>query len=65
MTMTLNVSGMTCQHCVRAVTAAIVAADPKAAVAVDLAAGQVKVATALPRDQVAALVQAEGYAVAA
>ena len=34
-----QVSGMTCGHCVRAVTQAIEALDPAARVNVDLAAG--------------------------
>ena len=38
----LKVAGMTCQHCVRAVTQAIQAEDPRAAVQVDLAAGPVR-----------------------
>jgi copper chaperone len=61
MKVALKVAGMTCQHCVRAVTGAIQALDPQAQVAVDLAAGAVAVETTLPRDQVAAAVAAEGY----
>ncbi|MBK1662697.1 heavy-metal-associated domain-containing protein [Paracraurococcus ruber] len=61
----LKVGGMSCQHCVRAVTQAIQAADPGAAVQVDLAAGLVRAETRLPRDRVAALVAEEGYQVAA
>ena len=60
---TLTVEGMTCGHCVRAVTQAIQAADPKATVAVDLASGKVAAETALTRDQVAAAVVEEGYKV--
>lgn len=62
-THTLTVQGMNCGHCVRAVTEAIRAEDPKAEVAVDLAAGTVRAATALPRARVAALVAEEGYTV--
>ena len=40
---TYLVSGMTCEGCVRAVTAAIERAVPGATVAVDLAAGRVTV----------------------
>lgn len=65
MTLTLQVEGMTCQHCVRAVTAAIQARDPGAKVAVDLASGSVSVETALDRAAVAATVAGEGYQVAA
>ena len=63
MTVELKVAGMTCQHCVRAVTGAIQALDPQARVAVDLPAGTVAVETTLPMPQVAAAVAAEGYQV--
>jgi copper chaperone len=61
----LKVEGMTCQHCVRAVTQAIQNEDPKASVQVDLRAGTVQAETSLPRDKVAALVAEEGYKIAA
>ena len=61
----LKVTGMTCQHCIRAVTQAIQAEDPQASVQVDLAAGTLRAETRLPRDKVAALVTEEGYEVAA
>jgi copper chaperone len=61
----LKVTGMTCQHCVRAVTQAIQGEDPRAQVQVDLAASTVRAETSLPRDKVAALVAEEGYQVAA
>ncbi len=63
MKVALKVAGMTCQHCVRAVTGAIQALDPQAQVTVDLPAGTVAVETRLPSDQVAAAVTAEGYQV--
>ena len=62
-TLILTVQGMTCGHCVRAVTEAIRAEDPGAEVAVDLATGTVRATTALPRARVAALVAEEGYTV--
>jgi copper chaperone len=62
---TLHVEGMTCGHCVRAVTQAIQALDPKAAVQVDLPAGTVRAETTLARDAVAAAVAEEGYTVSA
>jgi len=62
---TLKVEGMSCGHCVRAVTQAIQAQDPKAQVTVDLPTGTVQADTALTRDQVAAVVAEEGYKVAA
>lgn len=61
----LKVEGMSCQHCVRAVTEAIRGEDPTARVQVDLAAGTVRAETSLPRERVAALVVEEGYKVAA
>ena len=61
----LKVEGMSCEHCVRAVTQAIRAEDPAAEVTVDLAAGTVRAGTNLPREKVAALVEEEGYRVAA
>jgi copper chaperone len=65
MTEELQVAGMTCGHCVRAVTLAIQKRDPAAKVEVDLEAGRVRADSRLSRDEIAALVTAEGYAVAA
>ena len=64
-TITLNVTGMTCGHCVKAVTAAIQAKDPTAKVVVDLADGTVKTETILPRHVVSMAVEEEGYTVKA
>ncbi|HWS74967.1 MAG TPA: cation transporter, partial [Quisquiliibacterium sp.] len=41
----LNVGGMTCNHCVMAVTRAVKELDPAAEVKVDLASGRVQVQT--------------------
>ena len=57
----LQVKGMTCQHCVKAVTKAILAQDPRAVVTVQLSHGLVKVDTVLSRDQTAAAIADEGY----
>jgi copper chaperone len=65
MTLELKVEGMSCGHCVRAVTEAIRAKDPTAEVSVDLSAKTVRAATNLPREQVAAAIEEEGYKVAA
>ncbi|HZF74711.1 MAG TPA: cation transporter [Acetobacteraceae bacterium] len=65
MTLELKVEGMSCGHCVRAVTEAIRAKDPTAEVSVDLSANTVRAATNLPREQVAAAIEEEGYKVAA
>ena len=61
---TLHVDGMTCGHCVRAVTQAIQALDPAAKVQVDLATKTVQAETGLARDAVAAAIAEEGYKVA-
>lgn len=56
-----NVQGMTCAHCVRAVTDAIQGQDPSAQVQVDLAKGEVKVQSLLPAERVVGLIEEEGY----
>lgn len=61
--LTLHVEGMSCGHCVRAVTEAIRALDPKAEVAVDLAAGTIRAETGAEPKAVAAAVEEEGYKV--
>lgn len=60
-----DVQGMTCQHCVRAVTQAVKQLDPAAEVQVDLAAAKVSVDSTLVRDRIAAAIREEGYTVAA
>ncbi len=59
-----KVSGMTCGHCVRAVTDAIHIVDPAATVEIDLDAGRVSVRTetASP-SRIADAITAEGYTV--
>lgn len=59
--MQFQVDNLSCQHCVRAVTEAIQARDAAATVAVDLASKQVVVSSALPADQVIAVLVDEGY----
>ena len=65
MTITLKVEGMTCQHCVKAITGAIKARDPAAEVAIDLAAKTVRADTSLDAARLGALITEEGYQVAA
>ena len=60
-----QVQGMSCGHCVRAITQALQAADDEAVVEVDLAAGEVRVASALSSEQISALIAEEGYEVKA
>ncbi|VVP98762.1 cation transporter [Pseudomonas fluorescens] len=58
-----NVQGMSCGHCVKAITNAVQAKDPAASVRVDLAAKEVGVESALTSDQVIEAISEEGYAV--
>jgi copper chaperone len=57
----LTVDGMSCGHCVRAVTGAIQALDPAARVEVTLESGTIRAETSLTAAQVAAAVAEEGY----
>jgi copper chaperone len=56
-----NVQGMTCGHCVKAVTQAIKTDDPSAEVNVDLAKGEVSVQSALGNEQIIGLIEEERY----
>ncbi|WP_309675288.1 cation transporter [Pseudomonas sp.] len=56
-----NVQGMSCGHCVKAITQALQAKDPSASVRIDLAAKEVGVESALSADQVIAVITEEGY----
>jgi len=56
-----NVQGMTCGHCVKAVTAAVQGQDAAAKVEVDLAAKQVPVDSQLASEQILAAIREEGY----
>ncbi|MGC5699715.1 heavy-metal-associated domain-containing protein [Pseudomonas sp. NFXW11] len=58
-----KVQGMSCGHCVRAITAALQNKDPAAAVRVDLAAKEVGVESRLSSDEVISLIGEEGYEV--
>jgi copper chaperone len=60
---TLQVEGMSCGHCIRAVTNAIQGLDQAAKVDVDLAAKRVVAQTSLPRADVVCAVEEEGFAV--
>lgn len=61
--MKFDVEGMTCGHCVRAITRAIHTLDPDARVDVDLAAGVVTVEGQLLADAAADAITREGYTV--
>ena len=65
-TSTYTVTGMTCEHCVKAVTSEISELPGVDAVQVDLASGAVTVTSAAPlaADQVRAAVDEAGYELA-
>jgi copper chaperone CopZ len=62
-TNTYVISGMTCAHCVRAVTAEVSALPQVTAVAVDLPTGTLTITstTALDLDQVRTAIEEAGY----
>lgn len=60
---TFNVQGMSCGHCVKAITQAVQARDPAANVQVDLGAKTVRVQSSLPVDTVVEVIKEEGYEV--
>lgn len=59
----LQVKGMSCQHCVKAVTKAIQSLDSQATVSVELPQGIVTVQTSLSREATAQAIDDEGYTV--
>ena len=61
--MRFHVEGMTCNHCVHAVTRAIHALDADARVEVDLRAGTVVVEGGIDAGLALAAIEAEGYRV--
>ncbi|MFJ4375556.1 heavy-metal-associated domain-containing protein [Pseudomonas japonica] len=56
-----SVEGMTCGHCVRAVTNALQREDAAAEVKVDLARKQVSVKSELGSEQILQVIRDEGY----
>lgn len=56
-----NVQGMTCGHCVKAVTRAVQTQDAAAQVLVDLPSQQVRVQSQLAAEQILAAIREEGY----
>lgn len=63
--MKLIVEGMTCAHCVRAITTAIQALQPASRVGVDLGAGTVSIDGEVDPARAVAAIEAEGYRVLA
>ncbi|KFX67473.1 copper resistance protein CopZ [Pseudomonas taeanensis MS-3] len=56
-----KVQGMSCEHCVRAITQAVKALDEAAEVQVDLADGEVRVSSRLSVAEVEEAIRGEGY----
>ncbi|MCI1040030.1 heavy-metal-associated domain-containing protein [Pseudomonas putida] len=56
-----NVQGMTCGHCVKAVTRAVQEQDAAAKVEIDLTARQVRVQSELGQEQILTAIRDEGY----
>lgn len=63
--LTLKVEGMSCGHCVRAVTEAVQEVAPGTGVQVDLAAGLVRVDGPAAPETVARAIEEAGYRVGA
>ena len=65
MNQSFQVQGMSCGHCVNAVTQAVKAVDPQAEVKIDLASGKVDVQSQQDHAAIARAIEEEGYKVAA
>ncbi len=61
MSQTFEVAGMSCGHCVNAVTEAVLTVDPHAQVTVDLPTGHVDVLSEQPRQDLVAAIENAGY----
>ncbi len=59
----LKVEGMSCGHCVKAVTQAVVSQYPQAEVDIDLASGRVTLKHVDDLEQVSSLIEEAGYKV--
>ena len=60
-----NVEGMSCGHCEKAVTKALLALDPQAKVVIDRSQNKVEVDSEQSREALAKAIADEGYRVAA
>jgi copper chaperone len=65
MNQTFTVTGMTCDHCEKAVTRALQQVDPQAVVQIDRANNRVQVESTQPPEALSAAITEEGYTVAA
>ena len=57
----LNVEGMSCDHCKKAVANAVAGVDPKAECTIDLASGRVEVTSDQPAERFASAIEEAGY----
>ena len=60
-----TVEGMTCGHCEKAVTQALLALDTQAKIVIDRTHNTVQVASEMPREILAQTIANEGYRVTA
>ncbi|MFC6445656.1 heavy-metal-associated domain-containing protein [Shinella zoogloeoides] len=60
-TLAFTVSDMTCGHCAKTITNAVLASYPSAKIDIDLASKRVSIANAGDRAAVASVIEAEGY----
>ena len=58
-----DVMGMTCSHCVRAVTEAVQQVDPVATVQIDLASGQARIDSRASPEHLTQAIEGAGYGV--
>ena len=65
MNQTFQVQGMSCGHCVGAVTQAVKSVDPQAEVKEDLSSGKMEVQSQQDHAAIAKAIEEEGYKVAA
>lgn len=65
MNQVFTVEGMTCGHCEKAVTKALLALDGQAKVLIDRAQNKVQVESTQPREALAKAIAEEGYRVTA
>jgi copper chaperone len=65
MKQSFQVQGMSCGHCVGAVTQAVKSVDPQAEVSIDLASGKVEVQSQQDPAAIARAIEDEGYQVVA
>lgn len=60
-TLAFNVPDMTCGHCVKTITGAVLATYPDAKIDIDLGTKRVSIGNAGDRAAVASIIAAEGY----